>query len=334
MSALNCTIYTLELLKNLLSFILNSFVLYITVHKFKLKGVDICVSFILCTIDVLFCLHNSTHIILHAITNSEINQNPTYIKVYFGIYWILATIGFDCLITLGIVRYLAICKNYLVKRRTAIFLVLACSLIPVVLSIVMPVIATAKNNSNQWGDIYPTLNLTDNYLTKPMGIFISLSSYIYLMVLVFCYCNISLYYYKSLGLLQLQTYSSQDKRLEGYYNNESKTRKVTESRSHNNSEFPEIPNTTKKLIKSQKLITCLKYSVVIVVFICEILPMSVMHTIIYFYPIPRYTVWDTVCTYLFHCIPLTNPCFILFLHLDTFQEFKFLMRRIRAKFEK
>jgi hypothetical protein len=230
---------------------------------------------------------------------------------------------------------MAICKGYLISRRSAVLLVLACSLVPIVLCILMPIIANAKDNSNELANIYPALNLEDNYITKTMVLFVNFSSFIYLGILVFCYCNISVYYYKSLELFQLQTYSiAKSRNLGGYYNNSSKNTKTAKSRSNDDNDLPENFNTTAKLIKSQKIIACLKYSMIIVVFICEILPMSLMHTIVYFYKIPKYAIWDTVSIFLFHCIPLTNPCIILFLHLDTFQEFKILVERIGAKFKK
>jgi hypothetical protein len=337
MSALNYTIYTLELTKNLLSFTLNFLVLYITVRKFKLKGVDICISFILCTIDILFCLHNSIHIILHATTNSKINQDPMYNKIYFRIYSVLTGISFNCLVVLGVVRYMAICKSYLISRRSGVLLVLACSLVPVLLCIVMSVIATGRDASNKLQNIYPTLNFKDNYITKPMALFVNFSTIIYLGILAFCYFNISLYYYKSLGLLELQTYSSAKSRnLRGYNNNNnnSKNTKTTKFRSNDDSDVLESYNATKKFIKSQQLITCLKYSLIILVFICETLPVGIIYTIFYFYQTPIHAIWNITCIYIFHCFTITNPCIILFLHLETFQEFKNLVKRIGAKFKK
>jgi hypothetical protein len=189
----------------------------------------------------------------------------------------------------------------------------------------MAVIAAPRDNSNRWGNIYPTLNVLDNKVAKPMGIFLSFSTFVYLLVLVFCYCNISSYYYRTLSLLQLQARRS-SKALK-YYRS-SKITTMSDDSDQSFSDLPERSNTNEKLIKSQKLATCLKYYLIMVIFSFEILPGSLIHTIAFFYQIPRYTMWDTLSTFIINCVPMTNPCFILFLHLETYQEFKNLTTTI------
>ncbi|KXN71135.1 hypothetical protein CONCODRAFT_6238 [Conidiobolus coronatus NRRL 28638] len=258
MSKLNTIIYILEFTKNVLSIGLNSIVLYIALIKFRLQPVDTFASFLVCVVDIAFCLHNSSHLLAQILTLSNINSSEVYCRIYFGIYWILTAFTYSSLITLAIVRYLGICRLKVVSKLTTI-LIFICSSAPIIVpSVVIDIISGTKENNglSQW---------------------------------------------------ELENNTS-DNNISEYAGDKPKTK------------------------TTQKFLILAKVQVMIVIFIVEILPGSIIHTLNYFIEIPHYSVWDTWSLFLMNCIPLTNPLFILFLHFETLQEFKFLALLAKMRF--
>jgi hypothetical protein len=193
-----------------------------------------------------------------------------------------------------------------VSKLTTVIIFVSSTVPVIALSIIINIITDTKENN---GHIYCYLDILNNPISKPLGVVLNLIIFINLIILVYCYFNISLHYYRILSLWELENNTS--------VNNESEY-------------TVEKPKTK----TTQKLIILAKVQIIMVIFIVEILPGSIIHILNYFIQIPQYPVWDTWCIFLMNCVPLTNPLFVLFLHFETFQEFKFLALIAKMKVKK
>ncbi|KXN71138.1 hypothetical protein CONCODRAFT_6241 [Conidiobolus coronatus NRRL 28638] len=173
--------------------------MHITFKRFGISQVDMLVIFLLCVVDILFCTQNFIHLIWHWSSDTKINSNPVYCKVYFGLYWIIASFGYNLLVTLAIVRYFAICRKFIIPRSVAMLKPVFCSIISFAIGVCMAVYADPKENQ---GLTYCFLNIEANHISSPMELFLTIMTFFYLSLMSFSYYNISIYYYNTIQMME------------------------------------------------------------------------------------------------------------------------------------
>jgi hypothetical protein len=205
------------------------------------------------------------------------------------------------MVVLGIIRYLAICKNYLMSKRNAAVIMIAATLIQVGLIIYLVISNGPAADTNKWicsiNIIYPAPSFWIN-------LWITIINYVYLIIIIFCYSSISIYYYKKLSLMESNYLAGQSNAL------------------------------LKKKLNKEKIITVLKTNAIVIIFAIQILPRSILDMINNFTLHPLDNVPEATTLFLINFFPLTNPTMILFFHEETFQEMKLLKVLWLARFKK
>jgi hypothetical protein len=231
---------------------------------------------------------------------------------------------------LAIIRYLGICKGYLLTKSMT-FLMLTLSLIILILLVI---IKTASSGISQTeGYLFCSLNFKSNAVAKKIELALSLSTCLFLVAFSVCYLSIGRVYYKEIKLLEASSLEL-DKRHSIELNRLASGRQRHIRGNSNDLESVYLCNSnlnSNQLYKPKfqliKLISILKTLSMIIVSFIEILPIIIVHILNDFVEIRNYEFIENFCYWIVEFIPLTNPLIILFLHRETWVEFYNLINR-------
>ncbi|KXN71137.1 hypothetical protein CONCODRAFT_6240 [Conidiobolus coronatus NRRL 28638] len=230
-----------------------------------------------------------------------------------------------------------------------------CSLIALAFGVCMAVFADPKENQ---GLTYCALNVEANYISFPMELFITIMTFFYLLLMIFCYYHISIYYYNTIQMMELNAKAlnkiiqaefntsvrenCDEREVEGKSSTNTINTTNTKVEDDNSSIYTSgikslNSNTTKKckiMCLAYRLISLIKVQSMILIFLIELLPITVLHFLKYLIKIPHYLVIEVISYYLVEFLSITNPAMVLFLHEETFQEFKFLCLLIKLRIKR
>jgi hypothetical protein len=272
--------------------------------------------------NILFSIFNLIHIALHWSTQSEINSNEVYCKIYFGLYWIIAGIGCITLILLTGIRYLGICKGYVTTKLMAIKILVLSLLTLIILVITISILSGP--NPNQ-GYLFCSVNYKSNVAAKIIELTISILLFLFVVVYIICYFNIGRVYYKNIISVEvsvIETNSIETRRqgqMHGNYGN------MESNNLRNNNQ-----NSTqafKSKFQVIKLITMSKILSMIIIYSIEIIPISAVLIFNYFIETRDYEQIENICYWIAEFITVTNTLMIILLHRETWEEFYKLITR-------
>jgi hypothetical protein len=215
-------------------------------------------------------------------------------------------------VLLGVIRYLAICKGYLISKRVSVMVLIVFSSFPVA-----GILYVAWKNDPKFDrySLICSFAIRPNTLSQKIQLWLSAHMFVYLTVILFCYINIMVYYYKSPFIVQDDSqFSKNSSGHSGSVHN------MEISTSHLEI-TPEFLNT----IKKGKINSIAKIGVIITIFFIQLAPWYIQQLIISLFPtIPVNQNLSQFFLFLTNLIPLTNTFLVLFFHEETHQELKFI----------
>jgi hypothetical protein len=304
-----------------MAIIFNLLVIYIMLFRFRLKGVDYLLSFILAIIDITYALTGILNFSLFVSASGKYHENRLYCIITRIIMDCVSTTGLNTVVVLAIVRYLAICKKFILSKHFALAILIIISSIPItgLLTFIYnsKPILNSKTSTCSFGVPF------DSVYNKLL-IWLNLYPFIYLVTITACYIPIMRYYSKmKIVLSECGSTSSVNSSIET-----SKDIQAYQSL-NSQSENPQKPNKFSSLTNTyrfQKFLPILKIASIIIMYFVELMP---YYSIQIYLSITNNTEQISelsvqITLLLADFIPLTNTFLILFIHEETWQELRLL----------
>jgi hypothetical protein len=302
-----------------MAIIFNMLVIYIMLFRFRLKGVDYLLSFILAVIDIIYALTGILNFSLFVSVSGRFHEVRLYCIITRIIMDCVSTTGLNTVVVLAIVRYLAICKKLVLSKPLALTILLIISSIPIA-----GILVHIYNSRPILNSKTPTCPFDAPFdpIYNKLLIWLNVHPLIYLVAITACYIPIMRYYSKmELILSEFESASSTNSSIET-----SKDIQAYQS-SHAQSESSQKSDKTSSLTnpyKPQKFLPILKITLIILMYFIEILPYFSIQAYLSITnnteQISELTVQITLL--LVDFIPLTNTFLILFIHEETWQELR------------
>jgi hypothetical protein len=287
--------------------------------RFKLKGVDDLLSFILAVIDIIYALTGILNFSLFVSASGKFQDNRMYCIVTRLIIDCFSNTGLNTVVVLAIVRYLAICKKFVLSKTLALAILIIISSIPI--TGLLTFIYNSNPILNSETPTCPFDAPFDSVYNKLL-IWLNVHPLIYLVAITSCYIPIMRYYSKmEIVSSEFGSTSSTNSSIET-----GKDIQAYQS-SHAQSDSSQKPNKASPLTntyKSQQFLPILKIALIILIYYVEIVPYYSIQTYSSITSnTERVSELNVQITLLFaDLIPLTNAFFILFIHEETWQELR------------
>ncbi|KXN65678.1 family A G protein-coupled receptor-like protein [Conidiobolus coronatus NRRL 28638] len=348
----------IEVIVGVVGVLINSLAIYILTVKLRLKQSDTILSFVVSIFDILYSLFTVINCLVLWITNHSAILDTIYSQYVGYLYVCLASCVADSITLLSLIRYLAICKKVQYSNKFWVILIL----VLVTFNFMFGLIPLIQNQFK----VQPSLkysivefSLKNKWSVNFYYFFIWIKLGINIIIIGICYICISLYYYnylknykeeeveeseklpkfnwRDLGGIQFDTGSIQleldkdnncqrkeERRRAREVNNLIIDNSATQARQSNFQNNYTIDH----LIRS----TLSKLYIMLIIYTLESIPIFLTQTIFRFFNIPISSTLDSVGSFLVHLIPVTNPCFVLFFHFETYQELRFFIYMNYYKF--
>jgi hypothetical protein len=339
----------LEIIVGVVAVLINSLVIYILTSRLKLRQSDTILSFVVSIFDVVYSILSIINYLVLWITNHSAILVTLYSQFNGYLFFCLGACVVDSVMLLSLIRFLAIYKQVQYSNKFWVRLVLALAIFNFMFGLI-PLI------QNQFR-VQPSLkyssvefNFQNNWSVNLYYCFIWIKLITNMTIIMICYFFISLFYYnylknyseeeveeseklpkfnwRDLGGIQFDTGSIQLE-LDKENNFERKEQRRRARRVSGNiiddsttpiggqSDF-NSNYTIDNLIRS----TLSKLYIMLIIYTIELLPFFLAQTLFKFLNIPISSTFDSVGSFLTHLIPITNPCFVLFFHFETYQELR------------
>ncbi|KXN66432.1 hypothetical protein CONCODRAFT_11740 [Conidiobolus coronatus NRRL 28638] len=296
--------------------------------RFRLKGVDDLISFILAVIDIIYVLVGMLNYILYLSASGKFQEDRAYCIVTRLMMDCFSTVGLNTVVVLAIVRYLAICKKLVLSKPLALTIILTISSIPIT-----GLLICIYNNQPILNAETPTcpIDIPFDSVYNKLTIWLNVHPLIYLMVITACYIQIMRYYSKmELVLSECEAACSANSNIETSKDIQAYPLSPIQSESSQNSDKTSINSCSLKTfsladtVKSQKFLPMLKVTLIILIYYIELLPYYSIQT--YFSITNKLEgiseLGVQVTLMLLDLTPLTNTFLILFIHEETWQELR------------
>jgi hypothetical protein len=221
---------------------------------------------------------------------------------------------------LAVIRYLGICKDYLLTNSMTIIILVLSSITSTILIVIMAALSDMNPNN---GYLFCPINTKPNSIVKTIAFILTLSIFLFLITFLVCYFNIGMVYYKDITSLEESVLELNS------FENERQPQIRSNSNSLESNNLCNDNTNSNQLCKSKlqhiKLKAVLKILAMITIILIEILPSSITRFLNYFVEIDNYEFLQNICFWISEFIPLTNVLMILFLHKETWVEFCYLI---------
>jgi hypothetical protein len=287
--------------------------------RFKLKGVDDLLSFILAVIDIVYALLGILDFSLYVSVSGKFQKDRVYCIITRIITDCFSTTGLNTIVLLAIIRYLAICKKFVLSKPLALAILLINSSIHITGLLIFLYNSRLILNSET-----PTCSFDTPFesVYNKVLIWLNIHPLIYLVAIATCYIPIMRYYSKmELVLAERGEASSTNISIETSKNIQSYQPSHVQSE---NSQKSDKTSSLTSVYKSQKFSPILKIALIILMYFVEIVP---YYSIQIYSSITnnteRISKLSVQITFLLvNSIPLTNTFLILFIHEETWQELR------------
>jgi hypothetical protein len=340
----------LEIIVGVVAVLINSLVIYILTSRLKLRQSDTVLSFVVSIFDVIYSILSIINYLVLWITNHSAILVTIYSQLEGYLCFCLGACVADSVMLLSLIRFLAIYKQ--VHYSSTFWVALMLGL--VIFNFMLGLIPLVQNQFK----VQPSLKYSsvvfsfqNNWSVNFYYCFLWIKLIINVMIVTICYIFISIFYYNYLknytkeslenealpkfnwrDLNEIQ-FDSGSIQLE--LDRDSNCQRKEESRrativSDNIAENPVITTgqsglgnnyTIDSLIRS----TLSKLYIMIIIYIIITFPVLLNQTIFKFLSIHISPVLDSIGGFLFHLLPIANPCFVLFFHFETYQELRFFI---------
>jgi hypothetical protein len=225
---------------------------------------------------------------------------------------------------LAVIRYLGICKGYLLTKSNTIKILVLSSVATTILIVIMAVLSDMNPNN---GYLFCPINIKPNAVAKTIEFIFTLLTFLFLIAFSVCYFNIGRVYYKGITSLEESVLNLDNRRCIEFNSLEvGRQPQIRSNSSRLESDSLCIDNQNsnqdyKSKFQLIKLKAILKILAMITISLIEIVPISVIHFLNHFVVIENYEFIENICYWISEFIPLTNALMILFLHRETWMEF-------------
>ncbi|KXN66978.1 family A G protein-coupled receptor-like protein [Conidiobolus coronatus NRRL 28638] len=345
------TLDILEVILGIAAILINCLTIYILTAKLKLKQSDTILSFIVSIFDILYSSFSIINYSILWITNHSAILVTIYSQFNGYLFFCVAACMIDSVMLLSLIRFLAICKQVQLSNKFCVMLILGL----VTFNFIFGLIPLIQNQFK----VQPSLkyssvefNLENNWSVNCYYCFLWIKLAINMVVIMGCYFYISIFYYNYLknytkeeveeseklpkfnrgdlgGVefdtgstkLELGKDSNRQKKEERRMVREVSNHIIDNSATQTGQSNFQNNYTIDNLIRS----TLSKLYIMLIIYMLESIPVFLIQTIFKLSNIPISSALDSVGSFLVHLIPITNPCFVLFFHFETYQELRFFI---------
>jgi hypothetical protein len=338
----------IEVIVGIVAVLINSLAIYILTTKLKLRQSDTIQSFIVSVFDIIYSIFTIINCSVLWITNHSAILATIYSQFNGYLFFCLGACVIDSVMLLSLIRFLAIYKHVQLSNRFWVILSLVLTIFNFTFGLIPLIQSQFKvQPSLKYSSV--VFNLHNNWSINFYYCVVWIKLTINMIVITICYVFISLFYYnylknysgerveeseklprlnwKDLGGIQFDNGSNHlelDRDSNFQMKEERRRATIVSENIIENSATPigqsELQDsyTIDNLIRS----TLSKLYIMLIIYTLESFPCFLIQTILRFLNIPISPVLDSVGSFLVHLIPITNPCFVLFFHFETYQELK------------
>ncbi|KXN66400.1 family A G protein-coupled receptor-like protein [Conidiobolus coronatus NRRL 28638] len=346
-SALNI----LDIIVGIIAILINGLTIYILTVKLKLKQSDTILSFIVSVFDVIFSIFMIIDCLVLWITNHSAVLVILYSQFVGYLCFCLGSCAIDSVALLSLLRFLAICKNVKYSNRFWIRFILGLATFNFIFGLI-PLIQKKFKVQPSLKYSFVEFDIQNNWSINFYHCFSWIKLIINTIVIIVCYVFISSFYYnylknfrgeevqegeelpkvnrRDLDGIQFDTGSIQlDLDKDNNCQRKEEMRKAKDVGKHiiensvMSTEQSDFHNnyTIDNLMRS----TLSKIYIMLIIYMLEWVPFFIVHVILKSINIPISSTLDGVVNFLIHFTPITNPCFVLFFHFETYQELRFFI---------
>jgi hypothetical protein len=345
------TMDILEVVIGVIAILINSLAIYILTAKLRLKQSDTILSFIVSVIDLIYSVLSIIHCIVLWATNHSAILTTFYSQLVGYLYSSLGPCTIDSVTLLSLIRFLAIYKKVQYSNRFWVVLILSLTVFNFTFGLI-PLIQKQFKVQPSLNYSSVDFNLKNHWSINFYYCLFWIKLFIETIIIMACYFYISVFYYKYLKNYKVDVENSEnlskvnqsnpyrnrfgtesiqlEMGVDNIYQNTEECRRdwrasdsiIGRSAAPVGEQFDTHNDyTIDNLIRS----TLSKLYIMIIIYMLEWVPFFLIQTLFKLINMHISSTLDGVGYLLVHLIPLTNPCFVLFFHFETYQELRFFI---------